>query len=166
VLTRAVEIEARLAGDEDLPREERKKLRVELGELREDAEDLRREGARLEDDLEKAQRAFRAALEVEGTAALERLCAEMDKIVDALLDTPLSKWAGRLAEARLISALASRWLSSMGRTIYADTFVNGAFPLAARVPLWDRPSQATVGDLRAWVTKSQRAQARLAAEGA
>ena len=78
VLTRAVEVEAALS-EPDVSREERKRLRAELQELRQDADDLKREQERLSDDIENARRQWRAAVAVEGAEALTRLTAEMDE---------------------------------------------------------------------------------------
>jgi predicted RNase H-like nuclease (RuvC/YqgF family) len=160
VLTRAVEVEAALS-EPDVSREERKRLRAELQELRQDADDLKREQERLSDDIENARRQWRAAVAVEGAEALTRLTAEMDRLVDTMLDLPKTTWREHLDAARLVSALAQRWLNAMGETTYTTKIVDG-FPLYARVPMWDRPSRATVGDLIIWVDKSARAQARLA----
>jgi len=160
VLTRAVQVEAALL-DPDLPREERKRLRAELQELRQDAEDLKREEERLSENIETAKREFRAAVAAEGHVVLPRLVGEMDAIVDLAGTVPMEDWArAHVGAAALISALAQRWLNSMGESTNTTKGVGG-FPLYARIPMWSRPSEARAEDLIAWTVKSVRYRQRL-----
>jgi hypothetical protein len=163
VVIRRVEIEAGLAGP-GLSRGERTRLHAELRELREDAEDLRREQERLDQDIEGATRDWRAAVAAEAAEVLKRLCTEMDNLVDTSATMPLEAWAAaHLTEVQLISALTARWLNSMGESTNT-TKVVGGLPLYARIPMWSRPSQATVADLITWVVRCSRYQQRLAGQ--